>query len=83
MTNKRYKLINNSHEFETKLRTNQLPTGAIFLPVYPTFNTVKEVNDLAKSMLPITNQNAIVTLLGTYHNTLLYQLLKEAKHNAN
>lgn len=42
--------------------------------LFPTLGSLQEVHDLAESRLPILNKNDIVTLLGTYHNTLLKQL---------
>ena len=41
------------------------------LPLFPTMGSLQEVKDFAESKLPITNKNDLVTLLGTYHNTLL------------
>lgn len=47
------------------------------LTLFPTMNSVKDVLDFAEAKLPINNRNDVVTLLGTYHNTLLNQLSKE------
>lgn len=41
------------------------------LGLYPTLGSLQEVVDLGDSQLPITNRNALNTLLMTYHNTLL------------
>jgi hypothetical protein len=43
-------------------------------PVFPTLGSTQEVLDLARSQLPIDNQNTLVTILGTYHNTLLNEV---------
>jgi hypothetical protein len=45
-------------------------------PLFPTMGSLQDVHDLAKSQLPITNENAITALLATYHNTLLNQLVQ-------
>ena len=41
------------------------------LSLFTTLGSLQEVQDLAKSILPITNNNDIQTLLHTYHNTLI------------
>lgn len=46
-------------------------------PVFPTLNNIDEVIELAKSKVPINEQNAVVSLLMTYHNTLITQLNKK------
>lgn len=39
--------------------------------VFPTYGSLKEVFDLGESKLPITNKNDLISLLVSYHNTLL------------
>lgn len=43
------------------------------MPLFPTAGTLQEVLDLGESRLPITNKNDLMSLLATYHNTLLAQ----------
>ena len=45
-------------------------------PLFPTMGSIQEVVDLAKSQLPIQDNNSLITILGTYHNTLLSQVDK-------
>lgn len=49
-------------------------------PLFPTMGSLQDVHDLAKSQLPITNENAITALLMTYHNTLLNQIAMAQRH---
>lgn len=49
----------------------QPPIRAVPMNLFPTFNTLEEVIALAKSQLPIMDEQQIVTVLMTYHNTLL------------
>lgn len=49
-------------------------TKPVPLTLFPTLDSVQDVLDLAESKLPISSKNEMVTLLGTYHNTLLHQL---------
>jgi hypothetical protein len=44
---------------------------AVPMGLFPTAGSLQEVVELAESKLPITNQNDMVCLLMTYHNTLL------------
>lgn len=44
------------------------------LPLFPTMDSPQAVVDLATSMLPISNQNDMVTLLMTMQNTVLNQI---------
>lgn len=39
--------------------------------LFPTMGSLQEVVDLADSKLPITSRNEVISLLMTYHNTLL------------
>lgn len=43
------------------------------MSLFPTAGTLQEVLDLGESRLPITNKNDLMSLLATYHNTLLAQ----------
>lgn len=43
-------------------------------PLFPTMGSVQEVLEYAESKLPITDKNELVTLLGTYSNTVLARL---------
>lgn len=52
-------------------------TPLIFLDtmaLYPTAGSLDEVVSLGESQLPIMDKNTLVSLLMTYHNTLLQQL---------
>jgi hypothetical protein len=44
---------------------------AVPMNIFPTLTTLEEVIALAKSQLPIMDEQQIVTVLMTYHNTLL------------
>ena len=48
-----------------------LPVG---MPLYPTFDSLEQVYDMADSSLPILTKNSLRALLGTFQNTLLKQL---------
>ena len=39
--------------------------------IFPTLGSLQDVVDLGVSRLPINNKNEVVSLLATYHNTLL------------
>jgi hypothetical protein len=39
--------------------------------IFPTLTTLEEVIALAKSQLPIMDEQKLMTVLMTYHNTLL------------
>lgn len=43
----------------------------VHLGLFPTLDTLESVVDLGISQLPITSANQLVTVLMTYHNTLL------------
>lgn len=49
----------------------QPPIRAVPMNIFPTLTTLEEVIALAKSQLPIMDEQQIVTVLMTYHNTLL------------
>lgn len=40
--------------------------------LFPTMDSLESVYDLAMSQLPVMTPNQMVSLLGTYHNTLLH-----------
>lgn len=44
---------------------------ALPMMVFPTYGSLKEVFELGESKLPITNKNDLISLLVSYHNTLL------------
>lgn len=47
------------------------PIRAVPMNLFPTMDSLNEVIAVAKLQLPIINEQSIVTLLMTYHNTLL------------
>lgn len=49
----------------------QPPIRAVPMNIFPTLTTLEEVIALAKSQLPIMDEQQLVTVLMTYHNTLL------------
>lgn len=44
------------------------------MTLFPTMGSLQEVVDLAESKMPITSRNELVSLLMTYHNTILKEL---------
>ena len=44
--------------------------------LYPVMGSLLEVQQLAESQLPITDRNQLISILMSYHNTLLKQLDK-------
>mgnify|MGYP000374433769 FL=1 len=46
------------------------------MPLFPTMRAIEDVIDLGEANLPITSKNELITILGTYHNTLLKELKK-------
>lgn len=49
----------------------QPPIRAVPMNIFPTLTTLEEVVALAKSQLPIMDEQKLMTVLMTYHNTLL------------
>lgn len=49
----------------------QPPIRAVPMNIFPTLTTLEEIIALAKSQLPIMDEQQLVTVLMTYHNTLL------------
>lgn len=49
----------------------QPPIRAVPMNIFPTLTTLEEVIALAKSQLPIMDEQQLVTVLMMYHNTLL------------
>ncbi len=47
------------------------PIRAVPMNIFPTLTTLEEVIALAKSQLPIMDEQKLMTVLMTYHNTLL------------
>ena len=50
---------------------HQPPLRAVHMGLFPTMGSLQGVVDLADSKLPITSRNEVISLLMTYHNTLL------------
>jgi hypothetical protein len=44
--------------------------------LFPTLSSTKDVVEMGVSKLPITDHNTLITLLYTYHNTLIDEFLK-------
>lgn len=55
------------------------PIRAVHMNLFPTMDSLNEVVAVAKLQLPVITEQALVTLLMTYHNTLLAQLKNEGK----
>ena len=66
------KKINKTPNFTLK----HLPIQAVPMPLFPTMRAIEDVIDLGEANLPITSKNELITILGTYHNTLLKELKK-------
>ncbi len=49
----------------------QPPIRAVPMNIFPTLTTLEEVIALAKSQLPIMDEQKLMPVLMTYHNTLL------------
>ncbi len=47
------------------------PIRAVPMNLFPTMDSLNEVVAIAKLQLPITHEQALITLLMTYHNTML------------
>ena len=60
---------------------NKKPLLPENMSLYPTMNDVEDVYGLATSRLPIKTQNEVVSILATYHNTLLNVLSKIYNRN--
>lgn len=54
------------------------PIRAVPMNLFPTMDSLNEVVAVAKLQLPIINEQSIVTLLMTYHNTLLATIKRES-----
>jgi len=54
------------------------PIRAVHMNLFPTMDSLNEVVAVAKLQLPIINEQSIVTLLMTYHNTLLATIRRES-----
>jgi hypothetical protein len=46
----------------------------VHMDLFPTLGSLQEAVDFAESRLPITDKNALFSLLMIYHNTLLKQV---------
>lgn len=53
------------------------PIRAVPMNLFPTMDSLNEVVAVAKIQLPILNEQSLLTLLMTYHNTLLSALHKQ------
>lgn len=53
------------------------------LSLFPAMASIDAVVDLAISQTPQDQRNQVLTLLGTYHNTLLYQLQHSKPSHGN
>jgi hypothetical protein len=47
------------------------PIRAVPMNLFPTMDSLNEVVAIAKLQLPITHEQSLITLLMTYHNTML------------
>lgn len=47
------------------------PIRAVPMNLFPTMDSLNEVVAMAKLQLPIANEQSLIILLMTYHNTLL------------
>ncbi len=47
------------------------PIRAVPMNLFPTMDSLNEVVAMAKLQLPIANEQSLITLLMTYHNTML------------
>jgi hypothetical protein len=50
---------------------------AVPMTLFPTLGSLQEVVDMANSQLPLANKNVLLSILMSYHNTLLLQQIKE------
>lgn len=55
-------------------KTIKPPFQPAFMNLYPAMNSVEEVIALALSKIPVTHQNEMVSILMTYHNTLMKEI---------
>lgn len=55
-------------------RMQQPPLRAVHMALFPTLGSLQEVVDFSESKLPITDKNELLSLLMTYHNTLLKEV---------
>lgn len=66
------------------ITANKTITPASLRPVgmelFPSMTSLEEVVAYAKAQLPIKDENTLLTILFTYHNTLLY--VKEHQHGS-
>lgn len=51
--------------------------------LYPTLDSTKQVVELAQSKLPEDSKNEVISLLYTYHNTLLKEVNNESSNQSN
>lgn len=53
---------------------------AVVRPLFPTMDSLQDVVDLAKAKFPVEQHNDLLSLLFTYHNTLLAQVQCTERH---
>lgn len=54
------------------------PIRAVPMNLFPTMDSLNDVVAVGKLQLPIVHEQALVTLLMTYHNTLLATIKRES-----
>lgn len=54
------------------------PIRAVPMNLFPTMDSLNDVVAVGKLQLPILHEQALVTLLMTYHNTLLATIKRES-----
>lgn len=54
------------------------PIRAVPMNLFPTMDSLNDVVAVGKLQLPILHEQALVTLLMTYHNTLLVTIKRES-----
>lgn len=64
---------------DIELSAHKVKLEAKYMALFPTLDSLQAVVDLAVTQLPIGNKNTAISVLMTYHNTLLAQLAKEGK----
>lgn len=57
-----------------QLSNQQPPLRAVPMGLFPTLGSIQEVVDLAKSKMPITDDNEMFSLLMTMQNTVLKEI---------
>ena len=55
----------------------QAALRAVPMPLFATMGSIEEAINMASSQLPLVNKNTLMSVLFTYHNSLLLTQLKE------